>query len=64
MGLRQIVPIPRRVKSSLSGSGSLAGEEAQEKLVAAVTTYMASASIFEAQLGQMLRAAASPALIF
>ena len=50
--------------SSLSDPGSLAGEEAQKKLVAAVTTYMASASIFEAQLGQMLRAAASPALSF
>ena len=50
--------------SSLSDPGSLAGEEAQKKLVAAVTTYMASASIFEAQLGQMFRAAASPALSF
>jgi len=36
----------------------------QTQLIERVTTYMASASIFESQLNQMLEAAASPALSF
>src|ERR1700723_2371362 len=50
--------------STLPDPGTLAAEKPQKTLINAVDTYIASASIFEAQLGQMLRAAAAPALSF
>jgi hypothetical protein len=50
--------------SSLPDPGKLAGETAQKTLISAVEKYMASASIFEAQLDKVLLGANAPALSF
>jgi len=47
-----------------AGPGRLAGQSPQSELIAATENYMAAASIFEAQLGPMLDAAAGTALSF